>query len=146
MFASALTACKEYAFVRALAKSPLAEKVRSAVLLQLEPRLPKPPRKLRMLRICVEEDVGCEVLQEDLLAWDLALQSESQEYKELRETGCLDMPNLHRLPNGAFRAFRQRFAASVSPDHLPAVSPSQVKMPLVFEGHLAEELLKMCKK
>lgn len=95
---------------------------------------------------CIEEDLGQEVSQRDVLDWDAALRSESEGYRALREAGRLGVPVLHRAPRGAFRLVRQRFASSMSTAHGPPVSLSQVKMPLVLQGILAHELSAMSHK
>ena len=130
-------ACQESAFVRALAASPIAEKVRAAVLLHL-------PEQAQSLHLCIEGDLDQDVSQDDLLDWDLLLRSGSKAYNNLRESGCLKTPTLHRAPRGAFHIVRERFARSVSPEDLPGVSASQVKMPLILRGRFATDLLDMC--
>ena len=134
---SAESACaQDFVFMRSLAKTAMAEKVRAAVLLQLQEDAFSQPS----LQLCIEEDVGQEVSQRDVLDWDAALRSESEGYRALREAGRLELPVLHRAPRGAFRLVRQRFASSMSVRHMPPVSLSQVKMPVVLQGVLAHEL------
>ncbi|CAE7859963.1 GH3.15 [Symbiodinium necroappetens] len=132
----------DFVFTRSLAKTAIAEKVRAAVLLQLQENA----FSQRSLQLCIEEDLGQEVSQRDVLDWDAALRSESEGYTALREAGRLGVPVLHRAPRGAFRLVRQRFASSMSTAHGPPVSLSQVKMPLVLQGMLAHELSAMSHK
>ncbi|CAL1155246.1 unnamed protein product [Cladocopium goreaui] len=110
----------EFHFVRALARSPVAAKVRGAMVVETGAD--------ERLHICIEEDLGQVVTPGDLNDLHARL-------------GAAEPFQLHRLQRGALEALRRRWLEEWTQQ--PPISWSQVKMPVVLKGHLAEELLKM---
>mmetsp|Transcript_117155 Transcript_117155/g.343196 ORF Transcript_117155/g.343196 Transcript_117155/m.343196 type:complete len:619 (-) Transcript_117155:34-1890(-) len=128
----------EAVFLKAMASLPLAEQIRGAAVVDAPDRLPG-----GRYHVFLEPAGGGAAgpgAEAETRALDEALCREHEVYASFRRKGAVGCVRLHTVEPGTFAALRTE-CANRGGDSLPPVSGSQVKVPTVLRGGLAERLL-----